>query len=479
MKSFLSLLLVLSVPVVAQCCWMAIDPGGFALDCPIIVRGAIVAGAKAVPGRSRADDLAEIRVDQIQKNELNDVPLKVGGTLKVRMVSRNNQMHTSTDINYPAGTEGVWLVFLNRHGEFRIDIHPVQKQPPGAKFASSNTAREKRVGEVTQEGKSTQDWIADVRAREAREAKAREESLAREKEIRALAREMAETPEITGTSTRRYHEADREVRRAIFQLRGVEQPLKGKRLVEFVDYVLKSEPDDNVRVFAASLLGYTPATELPVKAAGAVLGRMLTDPSRDVRLFSCQALKFLKDQNQAVAVRKLLQDEKEDMRRMAVETLAWMDDRAAIPLILELARREGAQRGRTGEFANALARLGDTENARLLLRQALQSDDLNDRHHAIRGLPFLDEKQAVPLVMDFLVVEFQRVLPDLKTGGGQTYHEMCQLLEKAAQQRLNNNLLGWLTWWERSHKLYNAPVPAIDRETARRLWKEHEQARPK
>src|SRR5688572_29613949 len=97
-------LLVLTAPA-ASACWTAIDPGAFASDCPIIIRGVIVAVAEAAPGGDRSDDLAGIKVLEIHKNELKDVPLKVGDTFTVRMISRNNRMRTSTDINYPVKTE--------------------------------------------------------------------------------------------------------------------------------------------------------------------------------------------------------------------------------------------------------------------------------------------------------------------------------------------------------------------------------------
>src|SRR5262245_3623977 len=115
--ALLALALVLTTISPARACWAALDPGGYAQGCPIIIKGTIVAVAE--PGQGKGDDaLAAILIEEIQKNELKDVPLKVGDYFHARMVSLNRRVRTSIDLNYPLKTRAVWLVALTSKGEF-------------------------------------------------------------------------------------------------------------------------------------------------------------------------------------------------------------------------------------------------------------------------------------------------------------------------------------------------------------------------
>ena len=156
-----------------------IDPSGYAPECPIIVAGTIEKIAVAAPGRDRADDIASSRILAVHRHELTDVGLKAGDLLPVRMISRNNRVRASTDLNYPVGTKAIWLVKLTNKGEFRIDLHPVQKQP----FQLTPTFRllqeaSKKAGNAAGAGKvanpsgsqSTAEWIAAQQAGEGKSA---------------------------------------------------------------------------------------------------------------------------------------------------------------------------------------------------------------------------------------------------------------------------------------------------------------------
>lgn len=189
--SFLVLTL-LAGPVGA--CWNAIDPAGYAWECPIILRGKIVAVAEAAPGGERSDDQASIKVLEVRKNELRDVPLKVGDIFTVRMISRNNRLRSSTDLNYPVGTEAVWLVQLTSREEFRIDCHPVQKQPVGAKLDVRVVERViVKGGEKIETGRNTKkEWSAERKAHEARIELDRAKQMATAKEIREIAKELSQ-----------------------------------------------------------------------------------------------------------------------------------------------------------------------------------------------------------------------------------------------------------------------------------------------
>jgi hypothetical protein len=156
----LRLLLALAVALLASApapaCWTAIDPALFGQGCPVIVRWPIVAVDDGPAGRDRADDVAHIRVDEVVRNDLTDVPLKVGDRLAVRMVSARSRVRESTDLRCPVGAEAIWLVVLTAQGEFRVDAHPVQKQAPAD--------REKlRLGGAG-ERKTKAEWVAGQKA---------------------------------------------------------------------------------------------------------------------------------------------------------------------------------------------------------------------------------------------------------------------------------------------------------------------------
>ncbi len=197
-RLLLALALVAAAGPIAGACWSDIDPGAFAVDCPIVVRGTIVSVAEAAPGQNRADDVASIKVAAIHRNDLKDVPLKVGDVFTVRMISRNDTQRVSTDLNYPVRTEAVWLIVLNARGEFRIDRHPVQKQPANSKITSrvlEKSIEKKNTGEKESANPlgtmTKKEWIAKQHDKVERRAKEMAEYAAREKEIRDIARELS------------------------------------------------------------------------------------------------------------------------------------------------------------------------------------------------------------------------------------------------------------------------------------------------
>lgn len=170
-----AILLTISGASYVSCCWDAIDPHHLAENCPVIVSGSIETVLAAAPGGQRSDDIASIRIDAIQRNELMDLPLKVGDLLRVRMIARNNSHRASTDINYPAKTKAVWLVLLTSQGDFRIDRRPEQKQPLPFRPKLGTRELTKRVDNDDRPvkfanphgSKTTAEWIARQKEREA------------------------------------------------------------------------------------------------------------------------------------------------------------------------------------------------------------------------------------------------------------------------------------------------------------------------
>jgi hypothetical protein len=408
------ILLALASPALGGC-WAEIDPGAFANDCPIIIRGTIVSVKEAARGQQRADDVADIKVAAIVRNELKDVGLKVGDVFPVRMISRHNTSKSSIDINYPVQTEALWLVVLNTKGKFRIDQHPVQKQPVNSKVGPRVIAKgiEKKkpdekeppnpLGTLTKE-----QWIEKQREKAERQKRDIADYNARRKEIRDIARELSAADKLEGEVVKRFQKAPTDVRRDVFQLREGEQPLTGDRLVEAVEFTLRNDPDENVRLFAANCLGYSENWKRAGARAGVVLVQATSDRSARVRMFACQALGQRTEKEQAAAIAKLLRDDNADVRDMAATTL-----------------------GRLGTLSVAEA------NA------------------------------VVPIMMESLVPTLGHAVQRLKGGmQDQAYAELCRVLEKHTGQKLGTNPLGWLDWWDKARVDFNGAAVQVDRKAA-------------
>ena len=325
-RVLLAIVFAVAVTPLAWSCWSAKDPSAFAEDCPIIVAGSIESVQKAAPGGQRSDDIASIRVDAVHRNELTDVPLKVGDLLAVRMISQNNQQRSSTDLNYPVKSKAIWLVLLTSKGEFRIDAHPVQKQPfqdlPKLRLMrnvnKAGAGSDKPVLANPQGSKTKAEWVAWKQRQEEQQAKASAAHSAQQQAIRDLAQEFAERDGLEEKVWKRFQEAEPDVRRGIFQLNLNEQPMTGPRLAEVAQGVLLHEKDDNIRTHAVSQLAYC---RDPGAKGMEVLGAALRDRSASVRLFACQSVKMRRYEPLADQVKKLQNDPDAQVREMASDTL--------------------------------------------------------------------------------------------------------------------------------------------------------------
>lgn len=320
------LLLSALTPVALAACWASIDPQGLAEDCPIIVTGTIEKIVEAAPGGVRSDDIASLRIEAIARNELTDVPLKVGDLLAVRMISRNNATRLSTDLNYPVKTRAVWMVMLTSKGEFRIDKRPEQKQAigfsPNLRTAKELTkqADDSRPALANPAGsRSRAEWIARQKMQEAQRAQDWKAHSAQQKAIRDLAKRFADAEVLDAKMWARFKEAETEVRRGILQLQLHEQPMTGSRFAETAQGILLHELDDNIRTHAVSQLAYC---RDPGAKGMEVLAAALRDRSASVRLFACQSVKMRRYEPLADQVRQLQSDPDRQVRDMATATLA-------------------------------------------------------------------------------------------------------------------------------------------------------------
>ncbi|WP_269525325.1 hypothetical protein [Coraliomargarita parva] len=74
------------------------------------------------PARSHAEkdeylfDIGEIRISEVFKNSLNELEVKKGEVIPLKMPSTSNTMRISTDIRYKEGLEGIWILTYHEGG---------------------------------------------------------------------------------------------------------------------------------------------------------------------------------------------------------------------------------------------------------------------------------------------------------------------------------------------------------------------------
>jgi HEAT repeats/PBS lyase HEAT-like repeat len=237
---------------------------------------------------------------------------------------------------------------------------------------------------------------------------------AAEKAIRELENGLADADRINDAAMKAYLAAPLEVRRGLIQRRE-ESPLAGERLVEVAEYVLKHDPEENVRTHAVCRLGYGDLKGTP--DAGRVLVRAVKDPSAQIRQYACQSLWQHGNADHAPAVRPLLADADKDVRYQAVTTLGRLGDTKALPDILKLHAAEKPNPNDAATFAESLARLGEQKVSASAAVEAMQSFNWNVRHSAVEAVGHLKGDAAVPPLVTCLGLELNRVIAGEKMTG--------------------------------------------------------------
>lgn len=494
-------LLALSVGVVcvtsASACWVAIKPEHYAAGCPVIVRGTIVAvevSKEEGTGEKRVDDLAEIEITEVVWNEFKDVPLKAGGKLKVRMVSATkNSLRTSIDLNYPVKTEALWLLSVDDAGEFRIDRHPVQKQPIDARIdpkayrmkerkvlkeqpAEEKLAEKDDPGVVRGEVLKA-DWLkerAKAQAEEAkREAEYRLKREAEEKAIRELAAGMADADRVNAPTMKAFLAAPVDIRRSVIQQRG-DSPLTGDRLVDVAEYVATHDPDENVRVHAVCRLGGDDLKENT--QAGRVLAARLKDTSAEVRKYACQALWLHADPDHGPDARPLLTDTDRQVRLTAVAAVGRLGDKKAVPEVLKLYESEKPAADDAVTFAECLARLGEEKVSVAAAVKAMTSDNWNVRYFAVAALGHVKGDAAVAPLVACLGMELKRIVAGEKNTGfdERMYQTACKLLADRTGESHGLDPVAWADWWATARRKYDGAEWKLNREDAAKAFAEYQ-----
>lgn len=169
-----SLIVVVCFAAKTLACWDAVHPDVFARGCPLIISGAVEKIDVAPAGQDRAFDVAYIKAAMIQTNSLKDVPLKKGDLVPVRMSSIKSRVRVSTDLRYPVGTAGTWLIVLGDDGHFYVNRHPVQLQPRrGGEKRQGNEGQDPfpvmQQRNLSEESMTKAEWIQNQKRRAAGE----------------------------------------------------------------------------------------------------------------------------------------------------------------------------------------------------------------------------------------------------------------------------------------------------------------------
>jgi HEAT repeat protein len=487
-RPLLALVVVVLASAPASACWMALDPVGYAHGCPVIIRGVIVdivEPKEAGKGEERVDDLALIRVDEIIRNDFSDVPLKVGETFAVRMVSRKNRLRASTDLHYHIKTEAIWLIPLKKEGEFRIDWHPVQKQALAdrakLKLDQCGLAKAVRVG-GGDERPTQAEWFAKQKADEEAAKKHAEEAEAARQRVYEIAKGLALAPKLDADALRAFREAESGIRLDVFQPAAWrKQPnpaLEGDRLVELAEYVLKNDPDEGVRGWAMLRLGRTHREGEPVgKRAIDVLAAGLADPSSRVREYACSSLQERGAKEHTAAIAKLLRDPGVNTRLAAISALGAFGHKESVPAILAAYEGEGKKvPWQAHVYIEALAQLGETRVMLYIAREALKDKDSSDiqRQLVYESLAFSTSREAVPVLMEYLVTELHCAVKHLpEEPWYRTYKDLCQQLEKRTGQKFGTDALAWLDWWNKARVDYGAEALKVDQTAAKAAYERY------
>ena len=292
------------------------------------------------------------------------------------------------------------------------------------------------------------------------------------REFRRVAAELAKTERIDAESMRTFFANSPEFRRGLLQLEDPDQPLKGNRYVEVAAFALARDPDDNVRTHAACALVHR---GLGSAIAEQAVAEALADPSRDVRLFACQALGLGNRKGQAPAIRKLLGDPEEDVRMMAVTTLGRLRDTDSLDAVLKQHEIEKVSEETAYQFGIALARLGEKKVSRMLIRASIASDNWNIRYFVADALADVITVDAVPTAMECFALELKRIIRgDKHTGFDERiYQKLIAILAKRTGKDFGDDPTAWAKWWDTARVPYAAPALELDVEAVKQAYAEH------
>lgn len=292
------------------------------------------------------------------------------------------------------------------------------------------------------------------------------------RQLRGIAAELAKAERIDAESMRSFLALPPEDRRYILQLDGADQPLKGKRFIEFAAFALAHDPEENGRALAACQLSRAPAGDI---LAGAALTKALADDSSNVRMFACQTLGLRGDRKRAPAVRQLLNDPIEDVRMMAVTTLGRLRDTDSLDAVLKQHDQENVTEETNYQFAIALAHLSEKKVSRNLIRDSMASDNWNIRFFVADALAEVVTVDAVPTAMECFALELRRILRGEKQTGfdERIYQKLIAVLVKRTGKDFGADPVAWAKWWDTARLPYAAPALEIDVESAMQAYTEH------
>ncbi len=383
-------------PVLYGTSWAMIDPEKYAKDCPVIIRGTITSVGEVKPEVGQVEVI--IRIEEIVKNVLSDMPFKVGGDLTTQR-NVGARPAGSEDQDYPVKTRALWMVVLDTEGSFRVDGHPVHRQPANLVLDLGETKFYREpdtdypLAPVTQK-----QWIKE--RQRANVWRSPEQAEARKLQLFTISKDLADSPFVNEKSMRRVAGLPKDRRRDFVQYAHFVQPLKSEKLGDVISYMLAHDADDEIRAHAAHCLASREVAHS--ETAKPALLKALSDSSPRVRYSACFALVERKEAGCRPAFAALLRDEDKLVRFLAVRVLGRCREIRALPSILALYEREKADPMREYTFVESLANLGEKKVSLIAARRALDSANSRLRDSVVDSLRQIDSKVVVPVAMEWL-----------------------------------------------------------------------------
>ena len=228
---------------------------------------------------------------------------------------------------------------------------------------------------------------------------------------------------------------------------------------------LLSDPSQQVRSAAIEALA-----EAQDHEAARQIAELRADPA--VRVAAIKALGQLKGEVAFQALLGALESKEPFVRMRAVDALAALTDRRALPQVTAIYRASAPADWDAASFAKAFAVMGNRRLALQSASVAMQSQHPNARLRTIEVLANIQSPEVVPLLMNDLVPSFRSAMLGRDVEASQRFKLIWQQLERLTDQHYGEDLVQWLQWWEGACSTYKATKLDISIDEAAKLMKE-------
>jgi hypothetical protein len=275
-----------------------------------------------------------------------------------------------------------------------------------------------------------------------------------------IGQQLAKTAKLTDASIKAFTAADDDVRKALFALHDELKFTDASRLA-FCLFVLKKDPNDDVRAGAAGWLGKMKDN----KSAQKLLADLLGEKSPALRQAACEGLIGVRgDPLLGPKFAKLAFDDSPKVRQAAVRAVGKLNDRTQISTVMAAYKKFKKGGDEDAAYGEALALLGETEVSLGVARACLKSRSFSARLAAIGAIECNPSMKAIPVIMENLVLELGRTiaLDPAKKDWDIIYLTMCSELVRRTGKNFGHDAAAWHAWWDGVREKYKAPAPAFD-----------------